>query len=591
MLLTLALLAAPFYAADWPAEPARCRPVPLVSVKPGGFLGRHIEANRRSLLEGLKSPIPRRFEARAAGREPGPETNRLASDSDLYKWMEGAAYMVALTRDPTLERELERIAALVIQCQQPDGYINTQVPPNIRFDPKVNHELYTAGHFFEAAVAHYRATGKRELLDAARRWAAYLMAEYQRGNPYFQTVGKREHSEYELGFLRLARATGERGYRDFSMTLARMIPVTPDLLPNRHAVRAGYLLSGYADLYLETGSEEWRRNLDGIWREIVTARSYVSGGVSARERYQQNLYDLPQVMEQNRSSDIAETCTSIALMMFAWRMHAIEPRSEYFDRIETILYNHFLGALDLDHLGTFYYNPLRLPRDLKGKTDHGGPLGHRTRLPAVHSTACCISNEWRFLSALPEYLFSQDERGLYVNLYTSAALKDRLTVETDYPHRGRVLLRIQRPGRFLLRLRIPPWCRAATVAVNRGKREPAKPGYAALDRAWKRGDTVTLDLPMPVRMILPDARETANAGQAVLARGPLVYCLEQRDQPLPLERARMNFAPAQVRVRWRPELLGGVNVLEAPGGLRFIPFYARANRGENNRWTTWLPRP
>src|SRR5512146_2622385 len=133
MLLTLALLAAPFYADDWPKEPARCRPVPLVAVKPGGFLGQRINANRRSLMEGLKSPIPRRFEARVAGREPGPETNRLASDSDLYKWMEGAAYMLALTRDVELERELERIAGLVIQCQQPDGYINTQVPPNVRF--------------------------------------------------------------------------------------------------------------------------------------------------------------------------------------------------------------------------------------------------------------------------------------------------------------------------------------------------------------------------------------------------------------------------------------------------------------------------
>ncbi|MCP5120497.1 MAG: hypothetical protein GY953_57620, partial [bacterium] len=155
------------YAADWPPANASCRPVPLRSVSPKGFLGRRIELNTPSLLKGLQSPIPRRFEALADGQKPGPETDRLAADSDLYKWMEGAAYMVALTRDPRLAKELERIGSLVVAQQHDDGYINTQVPPNSRFDPRINRDLDNAGHFFEAATAHFRATGRRNLLDAA----------------------------------------------------------------------------------------------------------------------------------------------------------------------------------------------------------------------------------------------------------------------------------------------------------------------------------------------------------------------------------------------------------------------------------------
>ncbi|MCC7155645.1 MAG: glycoside hydrolase family 127 protein, partial [Bryobacterales bacterium] len=204
--------AAAAVASDWPVSFARCHPVPLRNVETRGFLGDRVTRNGASVLRGVETPLPRGFEARAAGAEPGPETRRLAADSDLYKWMEGAAYMLAITGDKEIEHQLERIGALVIKNQKPDGYINTQVPPALRFDPKINHDLYTAGHFFEAAVAHYRATGRSTLLNAARRWADYLIKEYESGNPYFQTIAQREHSEYELGFLRLYRATGDERY-------------------------------------------------------------------------------------------------------------------------------------------------------------------------------------------------------------------------------------------------------------------------------------------------------------------------------------------------------------------------------------------
>ena len=604
------------FAADWPASFAKCRPVPLGNVEVRGFLGDRVSRNAASILKGLETPLPRGFEARATGAEPGPETRRLAADSDLYKWMEGAAYMVAATGDKEVERELERIAALVLKNQQPDGYINTQVPPASRFDPKINHDLYTAGHFFEAAVAHYRATGRSTLLNAARRWADYLIKEYEGGNPYFKTVAEREHSEYELGFLRLYRATGDQRYLDFSATLTRLIPAGLALFSGKyaaraHAVRVNYLLSAYADHALETGRPEWSRNLDEVWTDIVTRRSFVAGGVSVIERYPEP-HALPQVVD-HESRDIAETCTSISLMMFAWRMHSLTGDPKYFNQLETTFYNHFLGGPSLDQMATFYYNPLKLTAAMRGKSDHGTPATQRTRMPAIHTTACCLPNEWRFFGALGEYLYSYDDKGLYVNLYTSGRVRQdlgsgrqaALAVTTDYPHSGTITLRIEgdKPLAYRLRLRVPAWADGATVAVGREKPGSVKAGqYAVIDRTWRPGDRIVLRLPMRPRMILPDPRETDNAGQAVLARGPLIYCLEQEDAAFPIEEARWALTPpeaaAKVKVEWRAELLGGVHVLRAPGAaggvpreLVLIPYYARANRSEPSFWTTFLPLP
>jgi len=608
--------AAAAVASDWPVSFARCHPVPLRNVETRGFLGDRVTRNGASVLRGVETPLPRGFEARAAGAEPGPETRRLAADSDLYKWMEGAAYMLAITGDKEIEHQLERIGALVIKNQKPDGYINTQVPPALRFDPKINHDLYTAGHFFEAAVAHYRATGRSTLLNAARRWADYLIKEYESGNPYFQTIAQREHSEYELGFLRLYRATGDERYLNLASKLTRLIPAGPELFSGQyagrsHAVRVNYLLAAYADLALETGRAEWKQNLEDVWTDIVQNRSFITGGVSVSERYPAP-HVLPQAID-NPDRDIAETCTSISLMMFAWRMHSLTGQSKYFDQIETTLYNHFLSGPSFDQMATFYYNPLKLTEDMKGKKDNGTPASRRTRMPAIHKTACCLPNEWRFFGALGEYIYSFDDKGLFVNLYTSGKVRQKLaggseaalSVETNYPHDGRIVLRIEgkQPAHYALRLRVPKWATGAAVQTGSAKPKPATPGeYTVLDRNWKPGDTVVLNLPMQPRMILPDPREKDNAGQAVLARGPLVYCMEQNDVAFPIQEARWALqpeeAPRKVKPEWQPSLLGGIHVLKAPGTvggqtreLVLIPYYAHANRAEDTWWITFLPLP
>jgi len=603
--------------ACWPAERAKCRPLPMENVAISGFLGKRIDGNLNSLLVALESPIPRGFEARAAGKEPPPECNRLAADSDLYKWLEGACYVYARTRDARLRAEIDRIAGLILTCQKPDGYINTQVPPNKRFDLRINHDLYIAGHFFEAAVAHHRATGREDLLQAACRWADYLIAEHKQGNPYYQKA--REHPEYELGFLRLGREAGRREYVDFAATLAReMSVVGPKVADIRaggglHAVRTGYLLSGMADLYLETGRRDMIEHLPGLWKELVETRMYLTGAVGSHgEGISKEPFDLPPARVGHDHRHLGETCACVSMILFTWRMHAISGRSECFDVIERALYNHYLGALSLDNLANFYYNPLHVTGDLTGKTDHGhSPLCSRCRLPAIHSTACCMPNAWRFLGALPEYVFSQDAEGLFVNLYTSASVDHtladgrqiKLVLETDYPHDGHVLVRFDgaKPTPFRLHLRIPAWCRNAEVEFGGHKTQIGEGGnYFVLDETWKPGDTARVTLPMPARMIVPDPRIKAQAGRVAFARGPLVYCLEKPDVDFPVEQARVDVAPAEVseraRAEWRGELLGGIHVLHVAGlagdkpvDLPLVPWYARANRSDDSRWIVLIP--
>jgi len=626
------------YVGDWPNDITRLQPVPLRRVKIGGFLGRRVNKNVTSLLAGLKSPIPRAFEALAAGETPGEDNLRPAADSELYKWIEGMAYATVYDSSPELACELDRIVHLVVRQQKPDGYINTQVPPLERLDMRTQphlYDLYIAGHFFEAAVAHFRATGQSTLLNSACRWADWFISQYKAGHPYFAKVGEAEHPEAELALIRLYRATGKKRYLDFAVTLTNMSRVAEKVAElwcgakKLHAVRSGYLLSARAELYLETGKPEFLGHLEALWNELVSTRLYVAGGIGYMENIPELPYDLPQTVHNPHMPymDIAETCASVAMMMFTWRMHAILGESRYFDMIETILYNHFLGALSLDNLGIFYYNPLKLVGDQVGRTDHGGCRSCRTMLPQIHSPGCCISNVWRFLAALPEYLFCADKKGLFINLYTSSTLEHtlpngtlvKIVVRTDYPHDGKITIRVfcDQPVSFALRLRVPGWCMRALLRVSdEGEKQLEGGSYVTIDRTWQNEDTVDLVLEMAVRMLFLRHEIRSEAGCVAFARGPLVYCLEQEDVEIPIERIRIPLHPddvPQVGVRWRPNLLAGVNVLHAPAvvspasqnktslyfeaegslpatDVPLIPFYARANRSKSSRWVTLIPQ-
>lgn len=628
-----ALLAETPSVGHWPAERVACRPAALRQVKLGGFLGRHVDANnRRSLLAGLESPIPRAVEARAAGRQPRPECRRLATDSDFFKWLEGACY--AITYDPSLKElaaAVDRYTAMLVELQEPDGFLGTRVSPAKPFDEDVRHDLYVAGHFFEAAVAHHDATGKRDLLDTAVRLADFYIRALQQDHPYYKLVGRQEHPEIEPALVRLYRSTGEKRLLDFAAAVTDMAKVGPKLTDvhagggARHAVRLCYYLTGMAEQYIQTGDERFKQHLPSLWDELASTRMYVTGGIGYNETVPAQPFDLPQNLKDNPHRDIAETCASVALMMFSWRMHGLTGESRAFDVIETILYNHYLGAISQDHLGNFYYNPLRRVGDLSGRTDHGADPVRRRRLPEIHSTACCLPNAWRFFGQLPEYVFSTTKDGVLVNLYTDATLRHELSdgtrlalyVKTQYPHEGQVRLRVDvdRPAQFTLGLRIPRWCSEARVATG-PTNEKATPGtYYRLTRPWKPGDEVVLHLAMRPVTLVSRPEVAPNRSQVAFQRGPLIYCLERQDTAgLDLEElvVVLNRPDPQGTAVAELDLQAGHYVLRVPvcprakqpdalyfpasgpdlAGLRqatLVPFYYRANRADDTRWITWIP--
>lgn len=618
----------PPLVGNWPVPHGGARPVSLRAIQVGGFLGRHIDASNASLARCLESPIPKAFEARAAGIEPPPECKRLATDSDMYKWLEGACYALAYEPDRAdLRAIVEKYADLIVRLQEPDGWIGTRLAPAAPFDERVRHDLYVAGHLFEAAVAHHAATGSRRLLDAAVRLADFYLRAFQAKHPYYKLIGQ-EHPEIELALVRLGRATGQDRFITFARDLTHLAQLTPPLRNVRagggrlHAVRLCYQLTGVAELFLQAGEcDEWP-SVTPLWEELITTRTYVTGGIGCNEHVPDEPYDLPQTFEKNPNRDVAETCASVSLMMLSWRVHGVTGQARPFEVIERILYNHCLGALSPDHAGNFYYNPLRRVGDLSARTDHGGDPVRRTRLPAIHSTACCLPNAWRFFAQLPEYVLSVRGDTVLVNLYTEADARVRLddgrivevAMSTRYPDDGTVTLRVkpQQRGVFTLGLRIPMWAQGATLRINRARPQPVAPGeYARVTREWGGEDRIQLDLPMkpivltartgmaiPVEGV-PEVR--ANAGQAAFQRGPLIYCLEQpEDSRVDLGRVEVSLNrtnPAgDIEARWDGSLPSTVLQvpLVTPGSTQplratLIPFYLRANRDDATRWLTWIP--
>ena len=617
-----------------PPEPgvgSPCRPLPLEKVKVDGFLGRRIDRNVQSMLAGLESPIPASFEALA--REEKPVIRRSSMDKDLHNWIEGASYAVAYGAPERLSNELDRIAALVLKQQRPEGYI-TSLRPSPEPALKAGLNGYVAGHFFEGAVAHFRATGRKDLLDAACRWADWMIGKIETKELSLADFTQM-HQEIELALVRLYQATGHKRYLDLARDVIRRYDLPSKVgdlnigKNRRHAVRVGYLLAGAAELYLETGEREFLEPLLPLWDELVSTRLYITGGTGLDEIIAEFPHDLPQAGPTGDFREIAETCASVAMMLMARRMHRITGESRHFNVLETILYNSFLGALSLDQKAVFYFNPLRVVGDDRGRTDLFKSRTRRTRLPDLHRTSCCIPNAWRFLALLPEYIFCADDEGIRVNLFTSTVGEFarpggeavKLAMETAYPHEGSVTVRVdvERPVTFALRMRIPGWCRRASLRFPGGEEKTVSGGgYARIDRLWKSGDLVILDMDMPPRMLFSAPGITANTGRVAFARGPLVYCLEQEDAEYPIERfcgtvRAGDEVSRRVEAKWRPDLLEGVYVLRVPGVVMapppnprsayfemaeegksktatLIPLYARANRKVPAHWLTLIPR-
>jgi DUF1680 family protein len=545
------------------------------------------------------------------GMEPVPH---IFWDSDVAKWIESASYCLAEKRDPGMEAKIDEVVDLMAKAQLPDGYLNShfiQVEPEMRWKNLGQwHELYCAGHLMEAAVAYWQATGKRRMLDVIVRYADHIDGWFGPD----KHAGTSGHPEVELALVKLYKATGERRYLDLatfflnqrgqkpSVFQREMEHLTPeqaanhrtffvkpdgsfsteynqDHLPVReqteavgHAVRAMYLYSGMADVGAETGD---RSLIDAdlrIWQNLTSKRMYLTGGIGPsgnNEGFTAD-YDLPN------DSAYCETCASVAFVFWNHRLLQIEADGRYADAMERALYNGALAGIALDGRRFFYENPL----ESRGAHHRQGWFG----------CACCPGNISRLIASLGGYAYSRSPDGAWVHLYAQG----RATLEvggrsvglhqqTRYPWAGRVVVSVEPdgPARFALHLRIPGWARDARLSVNDGAPFAAAPakGYARVEREWRKGDRVTLDLPMPVERVRAHPAVRQDVGQTALQRGPLVYCLEGVDNPFPLH--RLVVPPTAVlAASFEPDLLGGVMVVEGPAQVM-----------DDADWTGTLYRP
>ena len=534
-------------------------------------------------------------------------------DSDVYKWLEGAGWELGRAQHPAVAAMADEAIGLVEKAQRPDGYINTFVqvlaPGTEYHDLEWGHELYCIGHLIQAAIAWHRALGDDRLLIVAERAVASVERALGPGG----REGIDGHPQIEMALVELYRATAERRYLELARTLVerrgRGLLATgrfgrgywQDHLPVRdapevvgHAVRQLYLDCGAVDVAAELGDGAL---LDGVlrrWRDMVATRMYLTGAVGSRHK--DEAFGDPFELPPDRA--YAETCASIASVMLAWRLQLATGDPDCADVIERTVYNGVLPALSLDGTAFFYVNPLQR-RTHRVWSDPGD--GQRA---PWYACACCPPNLMRFVSSWQQLLATTDGDGIQIHQFASseiAAGDVRLTVETDYPWSGsvRVTVGASPERQWELTLRIPRWCESATLTVGDGASTqlPAGDRSFRLTKEWRTGDSVVLELDMPVRVTHPDPRIDAVRGCVALERGPLVYALETADLPAGVELEDVTLpddAPASPTPR--PDLASSVAGLAlrglaagAPVDIGAIPYFTWANRSVGGM-RVWIPR-
>ncbi|MCW2811271.1 MAG: hypothetical protein JWP61_1729 [Friedmanniella sp.] len=495
----------------------------------------------------------------AAGQTSGDYVNDLPFlDSDLYKWLEAIGWTLA---DPDLGGEgtdqlrhfLDVSSGLLAAVQESDGYLdsNFQVrTPGRRFhDLQWGHELYCAGHLIQAAVALHRTTGDARLLDISRRLADLVTATFGSGPE--QVDGICGHPEIETALVELYRETGERRYLDTAQYFVDRrgagllgadrfgrhywqdhLPVREAPSVEGHSVRQLYLLAGVADVYVENGDETLLDAAARLWQEMVSTKTYITGGVGAH--HTDEAFGDPYELPNERS--YCETCAAIASVMFSWRMLMITGEAKYADLIERTLYNGFLGGLSLDGGNYIYANPLQVR---EGHVARGNDADY-ARVPWFRC-ACCPPNVMRTLASLEHYVALSSETEVRLHQFIPGAYgvavaggEATLRVATDYPWDGSVAVTTEAVpgGTWTLAVRVPGWADRASVTVN-GTPYEATPtqGWLPVERDWQAGDTLVLELPLDPRFTRADPRVDAARGCVALERGPLVYCLEATDNP------------------------------------------------------------
>lgn len=574
---------------------------------------------------------------KAAGLLPADKSTSFTfDDTDLYKVIEGASYSLQTKKDPALEKYLDTLITAIGSAQEPDGYLYTFRTMKLKKphewigtkrwekEEDLSHELYNSGHLFEAAVAHYQATGKKNFLNIATKNADLLVKTFG--------WGKEErfpgHQIVETGLTKLYRVTGKKAYLDlakFFLDLRGLEghmnqeysqshkKVVDQHTAVGHAVRATYMYTSMADVAALTGDKQYLAAIDDIWHDVVDKKIYITGGIGATgngEAFGDN-FDLPNM------SAYAETCAAIANVYWNNRMFLLHGDAKYIDVLERTLYNGLLSGISLSGDKFFYPNPL-------------ASLGQHQRR-AWWDCACCVSNMTRFLPSVPGYVYAQNQNDLYVNLFVggnaSILLPNtalQISQQTNYPWDGKneITLSPDKKKPFTLHIRIPGWAINQPIAGDLYQDEaPSSPvsillngkplvytiekGYAVINRTWNKGDKITLDLPMNVRKIIAKDSVKADKSRFALQRGPIVYCLEGHDNQ---DASVMNIVVdknAPVTANYQPDILNGVITLSMKGSstkrqlasdqliqtqqeVKAIPYYAWANRG-SAEMEVWIP--
>lgn len=622
------------------------------------FWGGYMELARTSIIpyqwEALNDRIPdaepshciHNFRV-AAGEEEGSFEGCVFQDSDLAKWLEGAAYSLSTHPDEKLEKEIDSVIELIAKAQQPDGYLDTyyilngldQRWTNIRD----HHEMYCAGHMLEAAVAYYQATGKDRLLQVMIRVVEHIASVF--GPEEGKKKAYPGHEELELALVRLYGIThdpahlalakffiDERGQQPlyFEEEAKRLgpsywengplkwmyyqagKPVREQKDAEGHAVRAMYLYSGMASVARESGDETLADACRTLWESVTRRRMYITGAVGSSEYGEAFTYDY----DLPNDTVYGETCAAIGLAMFARRMLELEPKGEYADVMEKALYNGVISGLSLSGDRFFYVNPLEVVPEACEKDylrRHVKPERQKW-----FGCACCPPNLARVTASIGWYLYTQQEDTLFVNLYASSECHVTLggvpvtvAMKGNYPWEGEISLCVscETTAQGTIALRIPGWCR--NWKLTRGGK-PAEftmqDGYAYLSGAWKDGDTLELSLDMPVERMEANPLVREDMGKQAVMRGPLVYCLEEIDNGACLHEILLP-KEAKFTTHREDDLLGGVVVIESDGlrlqdngnslyrfasekqwkpvSLRWVPYYAWNNRGVGEM-TVWV---
>ncbi|MGN9908340.1 glycoside hydrolase family 127 protein [Phytohabitans sp. LJ34] len=533
-------------------------------------------------------------------------------DSDVYKWLEAVGWELGRAPDPGLAAAADEAIGVVAAAQRDDGYVNSYVQVLDGGKPHQNlawgHEFYCVGHLIQAGIAWHRALGDDRLLSIARRAADRVHVEFGPGG----RDGVDGHPGIEMALVELTRETGERRYLDLAARLLDLRgrgllgaerfgaaywqdhePVRQAATVAGHAVRQLYLDCGAVDVAVELGDATLLAAVRRRWDDLIRTRTYLTGGMGSRHR--DEAFGDPFELPPDRA--YAETCAAIASVMLAWRLLRATGEASYGDAIERAMFNGVLSGLSLAGTAFHYTNPLqrRTSRTYE-------PPGYGERA-SWYPCACCPPNLMRLLSSWEQYQATSDGAGVRIHQYATSDIETGdigLSVRTDYPWRGRVTVHIGRTHDepWTLALRVPVWCRSATVTDPDGTRV-VDPGAVALTRRWRPGDTVVLDLDMPVRITEPAPRVDAVRGCVAVERGPIVYCVESDDLPLATELEELSWDSGRQAVAVpRPDVgadIVGVRVpMTAPGHgdhltAGAIPYYAWGNRGVSGM-RVWIPR-